>query len=246
MVLEMLQTGEKCACMLLENLKISQPTLSHHMKTLVDSGIVSARKQGKWTYYSFSNNGVAIAKDLLSKITEFVENNGGICTPPDCPGVFFDGINSGGDSESDRCGDNVQSNNEPGSASIMKYMSIYEQAVRRPNGVSGVDPEQSRISTVLNTLKKNGIKVDRFNLESAPQEFVNNAEVNERLMDEGVEVLPIIVVDGKIALTKRYPTNDEFIRLLDLPSGILGKNKSAGAEGVSGCCCGSNTKSRCC
>ena len=47
MVLEMLQSGEKCACTLLESLKISQPTLSHHMKILVNSGIVSARKEGK-------------------------------------------------------------------------------------------------------------------------------------------------------------------------------------------------------
>ena len=73
MVLEMLQSGEKCACMLLEKLEISQPTLSHHMKILVDSGIVSARKSGKWTYYSFSNEGVEIAKDLLNKLTENIE-----------------------------------------------------------------------------------------------------------------------------------------------------------------------------
>ena len=75
MILEMLQSGEKCACMLLEKLEISQPTLSHHMKILVDSGIVSARKDGKWTYYSFSSEGVAAAKDLLHKLTEGIESN---------------------------------------------------------------------------------------------------------------------------------------------------------------------------
>ena len=73
MVLEMLQTGEKCACMLLDKLKISQPTLSHHMKILVESGIVSARKEGKWTYYSFSNEGVARAKELLIELTSYIE-----------------------------------------------------------------------------------------------------------------------------------------------------------------------------
>ena len=74
MVLEMLQDGEKCACELLENLKISQPTLSHHMKILSESGIVSARKEGKWMYYSFSAEGVVIAKRLLTKLTKIIKN----------------------------------------------------------------------------------------------------------------------------------------------------------------------------
>ena len=51
-ILEMLQSGEKCACVLLEKLNITQPTLSHHMKILVDSGIVTARKESRWMYYS--------------------------------------------------------------------------------------------------------------------------------------------------------------------------------------------------
>ena len=45
-ILEMLQSGEKCACKLLDELKISQSTLSHHMKILCESGIVSSRKEG--------------------------------------------------------------------------------------------------------------------------------------------------------------------------------------------------------
>ena len=69
MVLEMLQSGEKCACVLLEKLKISQPTLSHHMKILVDSGIVAARKEGKWTYYAISMEGSENAAQLLRELT---------------------------------------------------------------------------------------------------------------------------------------------------------------------------------
>ena len=79
MILEMLQSGEKCACVLLEKLNIVQSTLSHHMKILVESGIVSARNEGKWTYYSISSNGVAVAKDLLIKLTEIIESYG--CCP---------------------------------------------------------------------------------------------------------------------------------------------------------------------
>ena len=68
-ILDMLQSGEKCACVLLEKLEISQPTLSHHMKILVDSGIVAARKEGKWTYYSISTDGSETAVKLLRELT---------------------------------------------------------------------------------------------------------------------------------------------------------------------------------
>ena len=74
MILEMLQNGEKCACVLLEKLEIAQSTLSHHMKILVESGIVSARKKGKWTYYSISSEGVIVAKELLIRLTNIIEN----------------------------------------------------------------------------------------------------------------------------------------------------------------------------
>ena len=69
MVLSLLQNGEKCACVLLEKVSVSQSTLSHHMKILVDSGVVTARNEGKWTYYSISATGSEHATTLLRKIT---------------------------------------------------------------------------------------------------------------------------------------------------------------------------------
>jgi ArsR family transcriptional regulator len=69
MVLSLLQSGEKCACVLLEKVSVSQPTLSHHMKILVDSGVVTARKDGKWTYYSISTEGSENAAKLLRNLT---------------------------------------------------------------------------------------------------------------------------------------------------------------------------------
>ncbi|MGD9566897.1 MAG: ArsR/SmtB family transcription factor [Sedimentibacter sp.] len=67
-ILELLQNGEKCACVLLEKLDIGQSTLSHHMKILVQSGIVNSRNEGKWTYYSISSQGTQVAKNLLDKL----------------------------------------------------------------------------------------------------------------------------------------------------------------------------------
>ena len=68
-ILKMLRSGEKCACKLLEELNVTQPTLSHHMKILCDSGVVVGRKEGKWMHYSISGEGVKIAKDLLKELT---------------------------------------------------------------------------------------------------------------------------------------------------------------------------------
>lgn len=68
-ILELLRGGEKCACRLLEEMSISQPTLSHHMKILCDSGIVVGRKEGKWMHYRISTEGVQIAKDYLNGLT---------------------------------------------------------------------------------------------------------------------------------------------------------------------------------
>ena len=53
-IVKLLQSGEKCACVLLDDLHITQPTLSHHMKILCDSGIIVGRKDGKWMHYSIS------------------------------------------------------------------------------------------------------------------------------------------------------------------------------------------------
>ncbi|MCL2775104.1 MAG: metalloregulator ArsR/SmtB family transcription factor [Oscillospiraceae bacterium] len=75
MILEMLQSGEKCACVLLEKLEIVQSTLSHHMKILVDSGVVSARNEGKWTYYAISREGVATAQKLLINLSEIIDSS---------------------------------------------------------------------------------------------------------------------------------------------------------------------------
>jgi ArsR family transcriptional regulator len=44
-------TDEVCACDLVEKLGIGAPTVSHHMKMLVDAGLVSAEKRGLWVHY---------------------------------------------------------------------------------------------------------------------------------------------------------------------------------------------------
>lgn len=62
-----LQHGEKCGCVLIEELNVTQPTLSHHMKILCDSDLVNSRKEGKWMYYSISPEGVASYREMISR-----------------------------------------------------------------------------------------------------------------------------------------------------------------------------------
>jgi hypothetical protein len=131
----------------------------------------------------------------------------------------------------------------------MKKMQLFEPAMCCSTGLCGVgvDPELLRISTVLNTLKKSGVEVDRFNLTNAPMEFVNNKAVNQLINTDGIDKLPATVLDDEIVITGRYPTNAEFVQLLDLSADSLGqkpgvskvkvtRKKSGGCNCKGGCC----------
>ena len=69
-ILELLRSGEKCACVLLEHLQIGQSTLSYHMKILCDSGVVTGRTEGKWTHYAISEQCREAALALLAQLTQ--------------------------------------------------------------------------------------------------------------------------------------------------------------------------------
>ena len=72
-IIDMLSTGELCACDILEEFHITQPTLSYHMKILVESGIVQSRKAGTWTRYSISQEVLGSLTGFLDGISESVE-----------------------------------------------------------------------------------------------------------------------------------------------------------------------------
>ena len=129
----------------------------------------------------------------------------------------------------------------------MRKLQIFEPAMCCPTGLCGVgvDPELLRTSTVLDTLKKNGVTVDRFNLNSAPMEFVTNKSVNVFINEKGPDGLPVAVLDGVIILSGRYPTNAEYTQWLELPSDLLGvQPEEKQPEKESGCGC--NCEGGCC
>ncbi|MFA7019708.1 MAG: metalloregulator ArsR/SmtB family transcription factor [Sphaerochaetaceae bacterium] len=67
-ILELLRSGEKCACVLIEQLDMPQSSLSYHMKILCESGIVDSRPEGKWMYYEISEKGGGEAMALLREL----------------------------------------------------------------------------------------------------------------------------------------------------------------------------------
>lgn len=120
----------------------------------------------------------------------------------------------------------------------MKNIEIFEPAMCCSTGLCGlsVDLELLRISTVLNTLKQKGITVKRFNLSNAPMAFINNKLVSDFVQLYGADKLPVTIVDDELAISGRYPTNDEFTQWLELPKGSLGEQKSGGCCCEGGCC----------
>lgn len=67
-IIDMLSNGELCACKIQEEFQITQPTLSHHMKLLCDSGVVISKKEGKWMHYSLDLEKMNEIYKLLGKL----------------------------------------------------------------------------------------------------------------------------------------------------------------------------------
>lgn len=123
----------------------------------------------------------------------------------------------------------------------MKRMIIFDPPMCCSTGVCGpsVNPELIRVATTINRLINAGMLIERHNLSSNPQIFVNNIKVNKMLNEWGTEVLPITMVDDVIVKTKAYPTNKEFCKLLGLPEDFLKVNikRPSGGCGCKGGCC---------
>lgn len=117
----------------------------------------------------------------------------------------------------------------------MSKIEIFDPAMCCSTGICGpgIDPELLRVAATINTLTKKGITVVRYGLSSAPQAFVDNKKVNEYLMKEDVEVLPLTLVDGEVVKTKAYPTDDEFAQW----SGLSKDEILAVPAKKDGCCC---------
>jgi len=69
-VIQVLTTEKQCACQILERFHISQPTLSHHMRILTQSGLVTMEKKGKWVHYGINAEMFHEMKTFIDSIGE--------------------------------------------------------------------------------------------------------------------------------------------------------------------------------
>ena len=69
-IVDMLSCGELCACKILEEFNITQPTLSHDMRVLVEAGIIKDRREGKNIYYSLNREALEAMHQNLGRMFE--------------------------------------------------------------------------------------------------------------------------------------------------------------------------------
>ncbi len=120
----------------------------------------------------------------------------------------------------------------------MNKLEVYEPAMCCSTGVCGVDVDQTLVTFAADVdwAKQNGAQIERFNLAQQPLTFAENAVVKGFLERSGQEALPLILMDGEVALAGRYPNRAELARWVGIAL-IEAEAKPAG-----GCCSGS----RCC
>ena len=89
----------------------------------------------------------------------------------------------------------------------MKTIQVYDPPMCCSTGVCGpqVDPVLPAFAGFLHQAKQRGYTVERFNLTQQPVAFLENDVVKAVLDGEGVDALPVIIVDGKVVLKGRYP-----------------------------------------
>ncbi|HEY9837243.1 MAG TPA: arsenite efflux transporter metallochaperone ArsD, partial [Vampirovibrionales bacterium] len=90
----------------------------------------------------------------------------------------------------------------------MNKIEVFDPAMCCSTGVCGPDVDQKFVDFAANVDwgTGQGIKIQRYNLGQQPLEFANNPTVKSFLERSGVDALPLILVEGEIALAGRYPT----------------------------------------
>ncbi|WP_298064919.1 arsenite efflux transporter metallochaperone ArsD [uncultured Acinetobacter sp.] len=119
----------------------------------------------------------------------------------------------------------------------MKTIQVFDQALCCSSGVCGVDVDQTLVNFAadLDWAKQSGTKIERFNLAQQPLAFAENAIVKAFLDRSGHEALPLVLVDGEMALAGRYPNRTELARWTEM-------TESSEPKPQNSCCTGS----RCC
>lgn len=104
----------------------------------------------------------------------------------------------------------------------MKKISIFEPPLSNATGGCGVivNPELLRITGIISALRNKGIEAERYNYVIDFKKFEENSIVKDFIEKNGVEKLPLVLVDDKIIKAGGYPTKEEIAEWLDITEDI--------------------------
>ncbi len=121
----------------------------------------------------------------------------------------------------------------------MITIQVYDKPMCCSTGVCGpqVDPLLPRFAADLDWIRKQGHRVDRFNLSQQPQAFIENKTVHQLLASEGTDCLPLILVNGQVVSRAQYPTRETIAGWM----GVAATSQSLPlTQSGDGCCGGSS------
>lgn len=117
----------------------------------------------------------------------------------------------------------------------MNTIQVYDPALCCSSGVCGVEVDPVLVSFAADVAwaQQQGAAIERFNLAQQPMAFAAQAQVQAFLERSGAEALPLVLVNGEVALAGRYPSRAELARWAGLRAPLA--VQAAGA-----CCSGSS------
>lgn len=120
----------------------------------------------------------------------------------------------------------------------MTTIQVFDPALCCSTGVCGVEVDQQLVTFAadIKWLEQQGTKVERFNLAQQPLAFAENPVTKGFLERSGQEGLPLILVNGDVALAGRYPRRAELARWAGLEQSIVDVKPAGGCCSGSGCC----------
>ena len=122
----------------------------------------------------------------------------------------------------------------------MKRIEVFDPSLCCSTGVCGVDVDQALVTFAADVdwAKQNGAYIERYNLAQQPQMFADNATVKGFLQRSGRDALPLILVDGEVALAGRYPKRAELALWIgiDQPADAAKPTTGGCCSGPRGCC----------
>ena len=121
----------------------------------------------------------------------------------------------------------------------MRKIEVFDPSLCCSTGICGVDVDEALVNFAADVDwgRQNGAQIERFNLAQQPQAFADNATVRAFLQRSGQDALPLILIDGEVALAGRYPKRTELALWIGANQPKEAVQPAAGCcSGRGGCC----------